>query len=520
MEKELLVKSTPTEVEIALLENKKLVELHTQRNDIAFSVGDIFLAYVKSLRPGLNAGFLDVGVRKDAFLHYTDLGPQINSVKKYTRMCLNGPVKGRYLEEFQLEKDNPKNGKIDKVFQKSKPVLVQILKEPISTKGPRLTCELTLAGRFMVMTPFKNVVAVSKKISDTAERKRLKVLIESIKPKNFGVIIRTAAVGKKVADLHDEISTLLKKWDTIKDELAKSNKPRKIVSEVDKTQGILRDLLSDSFNKVIIDDKELFGSVKDYLNNIAPEQAKIITYYKGKKPLFEHYRIENQIKSAFSKTPTMSSGAYLVIEHTEAMHVIDVNSGPKLLKRDQEEAAVKVNIDAAQEIARQLRLRDLGGLIIIDFIDMRNKENRNILYNKMKQFMENDRAQHTVLPLSKFGLIQITRQRVKPELVINTLETCSSCKGSGKVEATALLPEEVERNIKFIIEAYPNAKISLKVHPLLHSYFKKGIYTHQMKWYVKYKKWIALKSDSELHINQYKFYNNFNDEIRLQEKEK
>ena len=516
MEKELIVKTTPTEVEIALIEDRKLVELHTQKSDTEYSVGDIFLAYIKMLRPGLNAAFMDVGKRKDAFLHYTDLGAQIKSVQKFTKMALNKQVSGHLLDNFSMLPDNDKHGKIDRVFKKNQPCLVQILKEPISTKGPRLTCEITLAGRFMVMTPFKNNVSVSKKIVNAEERKRLKVLVESIKPKNFGIIIRTAAEGKKVADLHDEISNLTNKWQTIIDGLGNSSKPDKILSEVDKTRGFMRDIMNDSFNRIVVDNQELYNDAKAYLQNVSPQQVKILSMYKGKKAIFDNYGITKQIKSSFSKTPTMASGAYLVIEHTEAMHVIDVNSGPKSQSRDQEASALKVNLDAAKEIARQLRLRDLGGLVVIDFIDQRNKENKNILYSKMKEFMAEDRAQHTILPLSKFGLIQITRQRVKPELKINTKEVCPSCNGSGKIEPAQLLPDEIERHLKFIIETYPNAVISLKVNPLLYTYFKKGLYTRQMRWYVEYKKWIKLFSDPSFHITQYKFLNKFDDEIRIE----
>ena len=515
MEKELVVNSTPTNVEIALLEDRKLVELHTEKNDVHFSVGDIFLGNIKMLRPGLNAAFLDVGERKDAFLHYTDLGPQINSVLKYTKQALNKQLTGPRLDNFSLEADNEKNGKITRVFQKKQPVLVQILKEPISTKGPRLTCEITLAGRFMVMTPFKNTVAVSKKITSQEERKRLKVLIESIKPKNFGFIIRTAAEGKKVADLHDEINMLVGKWEKVGEHLGNNRNTGKVLSEVDKTKGLLRDMINDSFNKIVINDKDLYSSAKTYLENVAPASAKKLSHYRGNKPIFDAFGIKKQIKAAFSKTPTMSSGAYLVIEHTEAMHVIDVNSGPKAQNVDQETSALNVNLEAGKEIARQLRLRDIGGLIIIDFIDMRNKENKNILYNKMKEFMRDDRAQHTILPLSKFGLMQITRQRVKPEIVINTLEVCPSCNGSGKVEPSMLLPDEIERNLKFVVEAYPNMTIKLRSNPFIYSFLKKGLFNKQMGWYLKYKKWITIEKDNEYSLNEYRFFNKFEDEIRL-----
>ena len=516
LDKELLINSSPTSVEIALIEDRKLLELHTQSSDVEFSVGDIFLGQVKMLRPGLNAAFLDVGRRKDAFLHYTDLGPQIKSVQKFTKQVVNNQLKGYLLDQFEMEPDNEKNGKIEKVFAKRQYVLAQILKEPISTKGPRLTCEINLPGRFIVMTPFRNSISISKKIVSPEERNRLKVLIESIKPKNFGFIIRTAAEGKKVKDLHDEVSNLTSRWKTITDELHKSNsKPGKILSEVDKTKGLLRDILNDSFNKIIVDDKEIYENVKDYLTSVAPESAKIVHHYKGKRPIFENYGVKKQIMSAFSKTPTMSSGAYLVIENTEAMHVIDVNSGPKSQKTDQETSALKVNLEAAKEIARQLRLRDLGGLIIIDFIDMRKKENKNILYTKMKEFMQEDRAQHTVLPLSKFGLTQITRQRVKPELKINTLEVCPSCNGSGQIEPTQLLPDEIERNVNLVIEAFPNMSMTLKVNPFVYSFLKKGLVNKQMSWFLKHKKWIKLQQENDFLLTEYKFYNKFDDEIRI-----
>lgn len=516
MEKELIIKSTPTDVEIALLENRKLVELHSERKDVHFSVGDIFLGSIKMLRPGLNAAFLDIGIgKKDAFLHYTDIGPQIKSLQKYTMQTCNKQFNTHLLENFPTEPDNVKNGRIENVFKRDNKVLVQILKEPISTKGPRLTCEITLPGRYMVMTPFNNVVAVSKKIVDQEERKRLKLLIESIKPKNFGIIVRTAAVGKKVADLHEEIRDLLDNWRKIHEELKTNGKPGKLLSELDKTSSIVRDLMNDSFNRIVTDSKEMHDGLKSYIKGVAPQKEKIVNFHRSNVPIFEKYRVNRQIKSSFGKTYTMPSGAYLIIEHTEAMHVIDVNSGPKAQRRNQEEAALAVNLESGEEIARQLRLRDIGGLIIIDFIDMRNFNNKQQLLKAMKEFMKNDRAQHTVLPLSKFGLMQITRQRVRPELEINNLEQCPSCLGTGKVTPSIVLGDEIERSVEYIINSHPKTKILLEVHPYLHAYFTKGVYTKQWQWYFKYKKWIKLIPKEDFHLNEFKFIDAYNDEIRL-----
>ncbi len=425
----MIINSTPTEVEIALSEDSRLVELHRQKTNSKFTVGDIFLGRIKKLMPGLNAAFVEIGHPKDAFLHYTDLGPKLPSLLKFTNMAINGETKSHSLERFDLSKEIIKTGKIDQVLNRRHPILVQVLKEPISTKGPRLSCEITLPGRFLVLTPFSNIVSVSKKITTAEERKRLQVLIESIKPKNFGIIVRTAAEGKKVAHLHEEIRDLEEKWRRIHQQLRQAKAPLKLLSELDKTSSLLRDVLTDDFSNIVVNDREMYASIRSYLSSNVPEKEKIVHLHRSKKPLFDAYGVTRQIKSSFGKTYTLPSGAYIVIEHTEAMHVVDVNSGPKMAKKNQEEAVLQVNLESAREIARQLRLRDIGGLIIVDFIDMRSTDHKKLLVRKMREFMQPDRAQHTVLSLSRFGLMQITRQRVRPEVKIDTSETCPTCQG-------------------------------------------------------------------------------------------
>lgn len=497
------------------MENRKLVELHQQKTKSNFSVGDIFLGRIKKLMPGLNAAFVDIGHRKDAFLHYTDLGPPLRSLLKFTHGAVYGEQKSHLLEKFEFEPEIIKTGKVDQVLNRRQPILVQILKEPISTKGPRLSCEITIPGRFMVLTPFSNTIAVSKKISNAEERKRLNLLVESIRPKNFGIIVRTAAEGKKVADLYEEMKTLLQKWEEMYKQLKNLKSPKKLLSELDKTSSILRDVLNESFNKIVVNDKPLYENIKEFLNTIAPDKADILTYYRGKKPVFEAHGVSKQIKASFGKTSTLPSGAYIVIESTEAMHVIDVNSGPKMQRQDQESSAIAVNLQAAEEIARQLRLRDIGGLIIIDFIDTRKNENKVRLLKEMRNFMKKDHAQHTILPLSKFGLMQITRQRVKPEIKIETAETCPTCDGTGNVNPTILLSDAIERDLEFIIKSRPNVKISIELHPYLFAFFKEGLPNAQQKWYMKYWKWIKLKSNHDIPITHYKFFDQNLDEIRL-----
>jgi ribonuclease G len=515
LEKELIINSSPTEVEIALLENGKLVEIHRQKTTVNFSVGDIFLGQVKKTMPSLNAAFLDIGPRKDAFLHYTDLGPQVKSLMRFTTMVINKNHNSPYLDNFDLEDDNIKNGKIEVVFPKFTNILVQVLKEPISTKGPRLSCEITIPGRFLVLTPFSDSVAVSKKIANNDERKRLKLLIESIKPKKFGVIVRTAAEGKKVADLHAEIKDLTDKWELIYEELRNAKEPQRLLSELDKTSSILRDLLSGNFTKIVVNTKEMHDSVRDYLKSIAPDRVKILQLHKGTKPIFDQFEITRQIKSAFGKTATLSSGAYIVIEPTEAMHVVDVNSGPKMMKKDQDDASLSINMEAAEEVARQLRLRDIGGLIVIDFIDMRNPDHKTMLYTAMKEFMLSDKAQHTVLPLSKFGLMQITRQRVKPAVQIDTQESCPTCKGTGIAAPSILITDSIERDLEFIMQNMNKPKLTLHVHPIVKAYVQEKFYSLQRKWYLKYSTWIKVSEDSNYPLLQYEFKDRSGDKIVL-----
>jgi ribonuclease G len=515
VDKELVISSTSTEVEIALIENSLLVEIHSQKVNNNFSVGDIFLGSVKKLMPGLNAAFIEIGHSKDAFLHYTDLGPKLKSLIKFTRNAVNGTQNTPGLDHFVPEPEILKTGRVDQVLAKRDLVLVQVLKEPISTKGPRLSCEITIPGRFLVLTPFSDVVAVSKKIANNEERKRLKLLIESIKPKNFGIIVRTAAEGKLVADLHEELGFMLGKWNDLFSSLHKSAAPVKLLSELDKTSSILRDLLSDSFNKILVDDKDLFQSIRNYLATIAPDQVDIVQLYKGNSPIFESMGITKQIKSSFGKTASLPSGAYLVIEHTEAMHVIDVNSGHKMSSQNADEAIMRVNVEAAAEIARQLRLRDIGGIIIIDFIDMKNAEFKKDLLSAVRSAMKKDRAQHTILPLSKFGLMQITRQRVRPEVKIDTSEVCPTCNGTGKMNPSILIVDDIERDLDFIFQTRPAAGITLVTHPYIEAFLKKGFISKQMRWSLRHYKWIRIVSSSNEPISSYKFFDEHKDQIRL-----
>ncbi len=515
MDKELIINASESGVELALLEAGKLAELHHQKTNNNFTVGDIFIGKIRKMMPGLNAAFVDIGHRKDAFLHYTDLGPKLRSLIKWSNGVINGSINTYKLDNFKYEDDIIKTGKVDQVLNKRWPVMVQILKEPISTKGPRLTCEVNLPGRYMVITPFSDSVSVSKKIGSGEERKRLHTLAESIKPKNFGIIIRTAAEGRKVQELHEELMQLLGKWEEVFKQLKAETPPAKLLSELDKTGSVLRDLLTDSFSRVIVNDKEMYADIRAYLQNISPEQVGIVQLYSGSKPIFETHGVTRQVKASFGKNATMSSGAYLIIEKTEAMHVIDVNSGHKMSSADVDQTIFGVNLEAAEEIARQIRLRDIGGLIIVDFIDMKNQEHRRQIAKAMEDFMRKDRSQHTILPLSKFGLMQITRERARPEITVNTAEMCPSCHGSGLVNPTILLTDDIERDLESILQSRPQTKLTLHTHPYLEAFIKKGFFSLRWAWYLKFNKWIKIVPEPDYHLSNYRFFDGNDDEIRL-----
>lgn len=517
MSNDLVINSTQNGCRIALLKNKNLVEFHYDESGNQFTVGDIYLGTVKKVVPGLNAAFIDIGYEKDAFLHYLDLGPKVSSLNKFTKLVQKRKNVSGKLDRFKIEPDINKLGKINQVLTKNQQILVQVVKEPISTKGPRLSCELSIAGRYLILVPFANGVSISKKIPDSGERKRLERLLSSIKPDNFGIIIRTVAAGKEVAALDRDLRNLMKSWhDGVKK--LRTAKPRdKVIGEMNRASSILRDVLNESFDSIVTDDTKIYKEVKEFINKIAPEKSKIVKKYQGRSKLFENYGIEKQLKSLFGQTVSVAGGGYLVIEHTEALHVIDVNSGNKSnAETDQETTAMTVNLHAAKEIARQLRLRDMGGIIVIDFIDMRKAENKKLLFKKIKEFMKEDRSKFTVLPLTKFGLMQITRQRVRPELNITTKETCPTCQGTGKISASILVSDQVEENLQHLLLKQNEKHITVAVHPFLYAYFTKGLISERVKWFFKYNKWVGVEQDSSLAITEFKFLNKEGDMIQME----
>ncbi|MEG1571931.1 MAG: Rne/Rng family ribonuclease [Bacteroidales bacterium] len=517
MSKELIINVTPAGVVIALLEDKQLVEIHREKNSTMHSVGDVFLGRVKKVMPGLNAAFVEVGSDKEGFLHLLDLGTQIQTITKYVNCAMHGDKAQLAMSRVKLRDESAKTEGIGSILKQNQQILVQVAKEPISTKGPRLSAEISFAGRYIVLVPFGNKISISQKIKSVEERNRLKSLILSIRPQNYGVIIRTVAEGKSVSELNSDLRNLVRKWESVSEQLHNAKAPMKVFSEMDKTVSILRDFLSSDFLNIAIDNANVFEEVKGYIETIAPDKKEIVKQYKGKEPIFDYYGISKQIKASFGKVvPIRRNGAYLVIEHTEAMHVIDVNSGHRVnADQSQEDNALDVNLEAAVEVARQMRLRDMGGITVIDFIDQREAKNRKILYDRMVEEMAKDPSKHNVLPPTKFGLIQITRQRVRPQTQIDVLETCPTCGGTGEIKPSVMLIDEIEGNIEYLVHDHNEKHFSLSVNPYIYAYLKQSFGRQQFLWWRKYKRWIKINKVASLQFLEYKFIDQNGEEIEI-----
>ena len=519
MKSELVVDVRPTEISTALLEDGRLMSLQRESRDASYAVGNLYLAKVKKLMPGLNAAFVNVGHSKDAFLHYLDLGSQFNTFAQFVKTVKDNPGKTPpSISKMKMLPDIDKHGTVSDVLTQGQELIVQIAKEPISSKGPRLTTEISFTGRFLVLTPFNDKISVSQKIKDHAEKTRLRRLIESIKPKNFGVIIRTSAENKRAAELNSELKVLLKSWDDAIAKIQYSQPPTLLYEEESRAVAEIRDLFNPDFESIHVNDAQIYEQIHSYVSLIAPDRSDIVKLYTNETPIFDNFNITRQIKSAFGKTVSFKSGAYIIIESTEALHVIDVNSGNRSKSStDQESNALNVNLLAADEISRQLKLRDMGGIIVIDFIDMAQAEHRQALYDHMRQAMARDRAKHNILPLSKFGLMQITRQRVRPALDIVTEETCPSCGGKGTVQPSLLFTDMLKDKIDYLVNSLRVNNFIMYVHPFVDAFLKKGFISEYWRWRREFGRKFRILPDQSLNYLQYRVIDKDKNEIDLKE---
>lgn len=505
--KDLIVDVSESEVKIALMDNHRLIELNKESsNGHSFTVGDVFLGKVKKVMPALNAAFVDIGDEKEAFIHYLDLGFYFNAFDEFVRKTNSNTNANELFSNIGLGPVLEKEGQIEKILKPGQMIVVQIVKEPISTKGSRLTAEISLAGRNIVLLPFAKKVSISQKIASKEEKKRLETLVRSILPQNYGAIIRTAAESKNAAILVTELKSLISKWEGAWPKISKNKSVQLLFTEYSKTTTVLRDLFNDTFSNIYVNDRKEFEEISKYISQISPDKEKIVKFYDDKEPIFDHFEVTRQIKSSFGKVVPIKQGAYLVIETTEALNVVDVNSGIRAKTNDQEENTYEVNRYAAEEIARQLRLRDMGGIVIVDFIDMDNQDHKNGLFKYMTELMQDDRAKHNVLPLTKFGLMQITRQRIRPVTQIDTTEVCPVCHGTGKIAPSLVIDEELERKIAYHTENGVKS-FMLKTGPILGSYISRGFNSFLRKWRRKYKCKIKHEEVQDFSVLQYEFYN-------------
>ena len=519
MTSEVIIDARPKEISIALLEDKCLVEYQNEPREASYAVGNIYAGKVKKLMPGLNACFVDVGSEKDAFLHYLDLGLQFSSYEKYLKQVASDRKKLYPIQKATIQPTLPKEGSIQNILKVGQEIMVQVVKEPINTKGPRLTCELSFAGRYMVLIPFGDKVSVSSKIKRGEERSRLKQLVQSMKPKNFGVIVRTVAEGKKAAELDQELKVLLKRWEDAISKVQKTTeRPQLVFEEQTRAVALLRDLFNPTYDGIHVNDPEIYNQIHDYVSLIAPEKASIVKLYKGNVPIFDNFDVTKQIKSGFGRTVNYKRGAYLIIEHTEAMHVVDVNSGTRIKKENGQEAnALETNLGAADELARQLRLRDMGGIIVVDFIDMNLAEDRQLLYERMCENMKKDRARHNILPLSKFGLMQITRQRVRPAMDVAVEESCPTCHGTGKIKSSILFTDQLESKIDRLVNKIGIKRFTLHVHPYVAAFINQGVFSLKRRWQLKYGLGVRIIPNQKMAFLQYEFYDANRQFIDMQE---
>lgn len=519
MTSEVIIDVQPKDISIALLEDKQLVEYQNEPRSASYSVGNIYIGKVRKIMPGLNACFVDVGSERDAFLHYLDLGLQFSSFEKYLKQVASDHKKLFPLQKATRLPDLPKEGTIQSMVSVGQEVLVQVVKEPINTKGPRLTCDLSFAGRFMVLIPFGDKVSVSSKIKKGEERTRLKQLVQSMKPKNFGVIVRTVAEGKRAAELDQELKVLLKRWEDAISRVQKTTeRPQLVFEEQSRSVALIRDLFNPTYDGIYVNDSDVYTQIRDYVSLIAPENVDVVKLYNGNVPIFDNFNVTKQIKSGFGRTVNYKRGAYLIIEHTEAMHVVDVNSGTRIKKENGQEAnALETNLGAADELARQLRLRDMGGIIVVDFIDMNLAEDRQLLYERMCENMKKDRARHNILPLSKFGLMQITRQRVRPAMDVAVEESCPTCHGTGKIKSSILFTDQLESKIDRLVNKIGIRRFSLHVHPYVAAFINQGVISLKRRWQLKYGFGLKIVSSQKLAFLQYEFYDQNRQFIDMQE---
>lgn len=509
MVKEIVINSTATQTRVAIVEDGLLADFFVDYPENRRTVGDIYLGKVARVLPGIKAAFIDIGMKHDAFLHFSDIGESTKQLQEIIGEEDSDVEEDEEDATIKTDVQN-KNGsgslrpQIPKL-QKGEQILVQITKEPVNNKGVRVSSSISLAGRFCVILPFDGKVGISKKISDFKERKRLRQIARGILPKNYGLIIRTVAKDQPESALRDDLNNLMKTWHEIEAAIKTEKPPALIYQDMNTTSSVIRDLFTPDITKVFIDSKKLYKQIKNYVSVVQPSLVDKIELFPSGGSIFESFKIEEQIKTLMSRKVPLPSGGYLIIEHTEAMVVVDVNSGRYAKSKDQELNSLKTDLEAAREIARQLRLRDIGGIIVVDFIDLEEEKNKKKIFDELKKEFRRDRAKVSILPMSDFGLIQITRQRVRQNIMQTMKETCPYCLGSGLLTKHSHILYDLEDWLKKFKKTSKERSLILKCHPLFAARLREGKDVSLFKLQLKYLVRIKIEEDNNLRIGQLKF---------------
>ena len=536
MKKEIIINETDTEIRIAITEDNRLAELYVETPEKERMVGDIYLGRVANVKPGIRAAFIDIGQKQDAFLHFSDIG---NTFSEYSSLIGDDDADvdvdddGDDDEEPSTSQSNapgstsapqpavaqppprprPQQPGRDNGRQYSAPdlkkgqdIIVQVTKEPVAKKGVRVTSEVSLPGRFLVLLPFDGKIGISKKMSNFKEKRRLRRVMRSILPPGFGVIVRTVAQEKEEAALKQDLDGLVETWREIEKSLKTERPPALLYKDMATTSSVIRDLFTDSVERVVTDSRKLYKEIRSYVQTVSPQLVEKIELYKEKEPIFDASGIEKEIATCLSRKVWLKSGGYIIIEQTEAMVVIDVNSGRYAAKREQELNSLRTNLEAAREVCRQLRLRDMGGIIVTDFIDLEDERNKKKVYDELRKEFRRDRAKVTVLPMTEIGLVQITRQRIRQNILHSFSEPCPVCGGGGMVQSTSSIVNQIERWIRRFRTESRELRLRLQVHPNIAAYLNEGTISRLTKMKFKYRIFIKLEEDPKLSIAEFHFH--------------
>jgi|TARA_B110000196_G_scaffold306001_1_gene304166 ribonuclease G len=510
MKKEIYISESMGESRIAIIEDSTLVEVYVEKQDKARMVGNIYKGQVENVLPGMQAAFVDIGYDINAFLPFSEIEnpaylADIDESDQKASRGKNGQHRNRKKYQDNINVD----------LKSGQDIYVQVIKEAFAGKGPRVTTEIALPGRLLVLVPNAKYIGISKKIWDKYERRRLKKIVSSLKDKEMGVIVRTVAEGKSEESLKNDFSMLLDNWEKLESKSKRSKGTTLIYEDLETASSVIRDLFTPDISKILIDSKKMYRKLQSYVEEVSPNMANRLEHYKEKQPLFESMGFESELDKLLRPKVWMKSGAYLIIEKTEAMVVVDVNSGRFVGKKNHEENSLKINIETCREVARQLRLRDLSGLVVIDFIDMKEESNRRKVYYELRKELKKDRAKVAVSPISEFGLLEMTRQRIRLSLLDSMSEECPTCHGAGRIMSKETLITRIDHWLRRYKTKHRSLKLKLELHPEIAGFMKDNKKALRGLMWQNFT-YISIDANPEIARDEFRFLNTKNGQEEIE----